>query len=529
MIKRKRTMIYLILLVCLILFYLADFSLARFIENIKNKETSETVNLSGGVMEINYEGGAAISAPNMTPSDKSFATKTFTVKGRNTIENLNNIIRYHLILQITSNNFTHNAIKIKLTSANTSNNGTVVPSINTLSGIGTGKIDLLLGSGSFSDTDGISKTHTYKLEMHFPVELYNFKNSNKSFNAKILVKEGLGTGANFPKDEPTLQELVLNQFGGKDKIAFIPPTLFETIVGETENSIYKAEDDYGISYIYRGSKSSVKNNLIFAGFQWKIVRINGDESIRILYNGICPNNECKINLSGSSTLIASSLGYNIDNNDNKYVGYMYGSKSVPTTTFNNAHSNDISSNIKKVLDAWYQENILGKEYEYYISDTLFCNDRELSTGLGYGNNTTYYIGYKRLRTDINPTLKCTNKRDRFTVNDKIIGNGDLTYPVALLSADEAAFSGLMMFKIAPHHFLNSSWPYFLMTPNQHGPEGTGSPAYNRANVFEVTTVGSISYSGSVDSYIGHRHVINLKQGVQVESGDGSAENPFIIK
>ena len=58
-------------------------------------------------------------------------------------------------------------------------------------------------------------------------------------------------------------------------------------------------------------------------FQWKIVRINGNGSIRLIYNGTCPSNNCTINNTGSNTQIGTSK-FNINNNDAKYLGYMYG-------------------------------------------------------------------------------------------------------------------------------------------------------------------------------------------------------------
>ena len=47
-----------------------------------------------------------------------------------------------------------------------------------------------------------------------------------------------------------------------------------------------AEDDYGESYYYRGKAD---NWLSFAGFYWRIIRINGDGSIRLIYSGTKDN------------------------------------------------------------------------------------------------------------------------------------------------------------------------------------------------------------------------------------------------
>ena len=51
----------------------------------------------------------------------------------------------------------------------------------------------------------------------------------------------------------------------------------------TDEGLYKAEDDEGTSYYYRGA---VRNNYVsFAGFTWRIIRRNGDGSVRLIYSG----------------------------------------------------------------------------------------------------------------------------------------------------------------------------------------------------------------------------------------------------
>ncbi len=56
---------------------------------------------------------------------------------------------------------------------------------------------------------------------------------------------------------------------------------FEKIAKET--GVFAMKDDYGMSYYYRGA---VTNNYVkFANFYWRIIRINGDGSVRIRYDG----------------------------------------------------------------------------------------------------------------------------------------------------------------------------------------------------------------------------------------------------
>ena len=86
---------------------------------------------------------------------------------------------------------------------------------------------------------------------------------------------------------------------------------------KSEQGLYETTDDFGSTYFFRGDVTN--NNVYFGGFYWKVVRINGDGSIRLIYNGTTPNaigNQTSIN----GTLYQYSTRYS----DPTYVGYMYG-------------------------------------------------------------------------------------------------------------------------------------------------------------------------------------------------------------
>lgn len=194
------------------------------------------------------------------------------------------------------------------------------------------------------------------------------------------------------------------------------------------------------SYYFRGT---VENNYIkFANKYWRIIRINGDGSIRMIYAGTSAhangttNNDMKIDNSQ----------YNTNYNDNTYVGYKIGS--TGSSTYANTHSNAGNSTIKTYIDNWYETNL--KEYKYYLKDTIYCNDRKVVnvnnvggmtlTGDGSGTNESGYAGAYRAFISHSPTLKCENKNDRFTVNNTM-GNMELVYPIALATSDELVYAG----------------------------------------------------------------------------------------
>lgn len=88
---------------------------------------------------------------------------------------------------------------------------------------------------------------------------------------------------------------------------------------ESENSLLcSAKDNYGTSYYFRGN---VTNNYVrFANLYWRIVRINGDNSIRIIYDGTSAHENGKVSID---RIIGTSV-FNEKGDDNAYVGYMYG-------------------------------------------------------------------------------------------------------------------------------------------------------------------------------------------------------------
>ena len=147
-------------------------------------------------------------------------------------------------------------------------------------------------------------------------------------------------------------------------------------VATTDEGLYKTQDDRGYSYYFRGA---VTNNWVkFAGYYWRIVRINGDGSIRVIYNGISTET------TGDSTMINSSQAFNSSRDRSEYVGYMY--------TEGEQHGNTTNSPIKDILDTWYTTNIANKEYETQISkEAEFCGDRELTSGYSWNIQTQHII------------------------------------------------------------------------------------------------------------------------------------------
>ena len=93
------------------------------------------------------------------------------------------------------------------------------------------------------------------------------------------------------------------------------PDFTKIAPNDTEtDGLYMAEDDEGESYYYRGA---VKNNYVsFAGFIWRIIRRNGDGSVRMIYSGKSTSD------TGDAVTIGESQ-FNSKYWDPTYVGYKY--------------------------------------------------------------------------------------------------------------------------------------------------------------------------------------------------------------
>ncbi len=328
---------------------------------------------------------------------------------------------------------------------------------------------------------------------------------------------------------------------------------------QEENGVFEVEDDFGTSYYFRGT---VQNNWVKFGkistsgadIYWRIIRINGDGTIRLIYSGNSSAAE-----TGTSTQIDSTYNFNSSTGNNMYVGYQFVS--------GNAHGfgkDNQQSNVLKELNTWFKNNLTDEWNNgngRIDSNAGFCNDRSNSTvknttwienmadSGGTGTTDTYYGAYLRLTNNGNspteksqakPILKCSTtshkNEDYFTYigatgikqngTDTIItGTKSLEYPVGLITADEVSFAGGLSYRVNYGYWLHTDKNYWTMSPFS---------LYNKsAAVFGVHESGQI-YGGSMGNLFGLRPVINLKADTKFkfdkpdEATKGTSSNPYIV-
>ena len=279
-------------------------------------------------------------------------------------------------------------------------------------------------------------------------------------------------------------------------------------VATTDEGMFKAEDDEGTSYYYRGA---VENNYVkFANKYWRIIRINGDGSIRMIYDGETAR-------ANGSILTLETSAFNTKYNNNAYVGFRYKTGEV--------HGLETKSTVLINLESWYNNNLASYENKIYIN-AGFCGDRTPSTSSSTINNsvgtvttTTYYGGYIRLvNSTKSPSLTCPTD-DFYTVARASKGNKSLTYPIGLITADEAAMAGGVYSVDNQSYYLYNGQIYWTLSPCIFSSGGS-------AHVF---VVGSDGYFNdySVTSAYGVRPVINLRSDIEL-TGIGTMSDPYVV-
>ncbi len=482
-------------------------------EETKSNATDQKMTI--GNLDVTYTGGSAISITDINPmTDSTALSKTNNIYTF-TIKNTGNV-PYNFKVKVinnpsyTSNLLPHQYIRYSL------NGGSA-------SVLGSGQADYELTSGVIE----AGATNTYNLRLWVAdASTYSLPNSvlGQEIHLKISVEGKAGSGwlpSNF-KD----RILALNDV----KTPITTPGA--AISTASEALLASAEDDYGTSYYFRGA---VTNNYVeFANKCWRIVRVGGDGSVKLILhndNTTGAANPCDSANNSASAAFARYSGttytsaFNEYSDDNAYVGFKYGTPG--SSTYEATHANTNKSTILTNLETWYNNNL--KAYESVIDDNVWCNDKTNvtdtsydwsyggnATGLGYGTNKTYYGATRRLVSTIGsaggtgPSLKCTGELSKINLK------------VGLITADELAFAGYAF-------FINNTTTYL-----QENATDTYwwslSPFYfldSYAGVWNVIGSDGGFDIGRVYYASGLRPSISLKPSTNV-TGNGTSSTPYII-
>jgi len=394
----------------------------------------------------------------------------------------------------------------------------------------------------------------------------------KNFTGKIYaISKGCSSedGSSVKKG----YETILANNGGAASMTALTSTDFANVTTASDKGMHKAPDDLGTSYYFRGA---VDNNWVKYGkytkdtyytydgdynyslvsscdgldkcfkiaskgddMYWRIIRINGDNSIRMIYAGTyAPDENTKVTLTesgefdddgnpiGGQKTSAGRSKFNQNYNSAEYVGYMY--------TIGEQHGTSKSSDIKTYLDNWYANYTDLSATGTKITDQIYCNDRTASTSdVAYSTTnyttltswnstgTTYYYGANgRIVKDNNSILTCAVDSDRFTVN-KINGKGNsvLTYPIGLITIDEVEMAGNNWNGNNTSYYLHTGDYYWAGSPGEFG-DGGG------ASEFDVNGGGDL-YGDGVRYRDGVRGVVSLSSESKL-LGSGTYNDVYTV-
>ena len=475
--KKKLTLVIVSLLVVVL-----SVSLAYFTAQIIGKGKNVSVT-SANLQIVFTDSDGALTETDIEPGWS--ATKTFTIKNDTKTE-----YKYNIVIKDLLNTFVTNGyLKYKITSTNDGYNMTEFKDIPK-SSVAT---DTILAY-SVVIPNGVTQSYTIEFKYANDESIDQSDDMGKKLSGTLFITEG----TEDPNKTLYNQLLV-------DKSTKLTRTDFSKVLTDNNTkTLYTSTENGTTVYYFAGNATDnwVKfgKNASNQDLYWRIIRTNSDGGVRLLYHGTKTDD--------TAAYIGTSK-INEYYKDSKYVGYMY-------------YSNGTNSTIKDTIDTWYKNNLTN--YTKYLSTTaVYCNDRSTSDNTNFGART-------RLIANKTPSYDCTATEDKFTA-DTSTGNGKLTYPIALMTADEVSFAGgLYENNAQTWYYYNSAngsstgdtW-WWLLSPNSWD----GSYAYV-FYVYGSSNPGSLDYD-RVNYTFGVRPAVSLKSCVKTSGGDGSASTPYTIE
>ena len=387
--------------------------------------------------------------------DKNVSETTIVlVDGNLSINYLNgNVINekdnsnYNLKLSVTNNSSEYVSYSINLADVKSNANDVKLTVENTT-------LNSIIGEFEFPDEDqtlvadieiASGETHNYNIFVN--------QGNEEVFEAILKIREEKPTITTF--SQTILTDNVVSN------------TTLTTIGSEiatNDEGLIADIDDAGSTYYFRGN---INNNYVsFANNTWRIVRINGDGTVKLVLDNI----------------IDTVQAFYINTNEDYYK-------------YDN-------SNIKEYLTNWYDYNL--KEYDEYVSIDKYCNDFTRTN-----DEEFIYQSYIRNITNKIPTFNCLGKN----VGAKI----------GMLTADEVIYAGGLSETENTSYYLynsNIAADWWTMTP------ATGTST--SMNPFVVKPNGALNNQIAGNLNRGVRPVISLIKDIEVE-GSGTKNDPYVIK
>ncbi len=373
----------------------------------------------------------------------------------------------------------------------------------------------------FAATIAPSETQNYTMKIYYS-SVATIEYGSK-FSAKINItespmKKGLA--------EKVISSAKSQGSNSNGYAVYVENSYIGSNLSANEHSLSLTKDSYGNSYYFRGS---VQNNyVIFNSMCWRIVRIQGDGSIKLILEDSTKNSSCK-NASKNPFISSSSTAiYGYSNTNNSNLGT---SKNPYRSNYKSGQSNSM----RTTLNNWIKNNFSASLLIRLKQEDWCVN----YTGLWYNSS-----GISVYESSIGSTYVTTLQAAYF---DDVIGKPSNFYPLRCNSGEKSHdYAGLLTASEAFAAGIGSrySWSYsnnkdcYLSNPfptNSNGGSWFLATPYGRNNLTD-TIYTLPSYTSSF--YINHsstatstkiRPVIVLASGTSYSTGGtGTKDNPYKV-
>ncbi len=533
----NKNKIYLLIIIGVLLISLIGFAFAYFIVTPALGNGSDITTTTENVNSLVFQKGVDINLSaslanfdqtkgNLTGETSSTATLTGKVGSMET---------YYAYIDIKSNNYVYTTADSKPEIILTITNPNNLP-VTSIDGLNYVTTTDRITNQQISGFDVTTKTGLFSIAELFPIEVLSGTNNVDQWDIKLTFVN-LDSEQTLNEGKLLEAQLILQ----KDKIAYFADTILEDNEGKaaieakpspdfskvatTDEGMFAIEDDFGTSYYYRGAVDD--NWVYFAGYYWRILRINGDGSIRLFYYGMqAPTEADKVNKISTDSVYPMSENY--------LTSIL---EFIPSSNYDGMSG---TSDLYKATQEFYYYGILEpSDGDKYLSDQYFCASRQRylkdynETGHAYipvdyiqGTFGEYYydIHFNKIPTD----LKCYSQDDLYTMQGSAVGNALLDHPVGLITAEEAVLAGgyLAIGENNNDFDLAENTNYFLYT-------GQGSITVSPSSAFEMegaryNMVVINSSEGELYDYGVNKYnpVVNIRSDVQIISGNGTWNDPY---
>ena len=510
--NRNQRIIVSITGIFLVLLILVGLTYGYFLTKIKGNSNNKSVEVSLANLKLVYNDGSdgVIGGELLEPSNTEY-TKTFTVKNEG-----NKNVTYGVYLINVINTFERKE-DIKYTMSCSTDGDIKCSGVSDETTFPSGIKELI--------TNEIEpgKTHTYTFKFTYKdTGTDQSIDMNKELSAKIQIFSANGDGEIIPYEEGTLAYNIINNIINnidENKTNFtknlLSTNLVTNVSAETDKILSTAEDDYGTTYYFRGNIND--NYIEFAGMCWRIVRIEGDGSVKLILAS---------ELTCSDNNLTTDSGYATDGTagvKGTIIKTKYGTKIVNGLIVGD-YAN--SSNGAKVeLNTWLETKIINENDKDMLKEDNWCvNDLKNAYLDGnisgtiedmFANKKEFdYIGGNKWLHTKTPSYICQTTG----MSDEIV-----TSKIGLLTFDEVIYAGGGNVENTNYYLVNNTTnqQWFTISPSFHI-GGTD-------NYFFGVTSGKISnYSFVNTSTNAIRPSITIKPNVTLKGGIGTIEKPYKI-